>query len=37
VRVRETIEPEPAWQAVYDERYAHFRALYPTLKRLEEQ
>ena len=34
VRVRETVEPDPAWQAVYDEGYAHFRALYPALKSL---
>jgi xylulokinase len=32
VRVRETIEPDPSWQAVYDERYAAFRALYPALR-----
>jgi xylulokinase len=37
VRVRDWVEPDPAWQAVYDERYAHFRALYPALRRLEEQ
>jgi hypothetical protein len=37
VRIRETtgrtitlaIEPEPAWQAVYDDGYARYRALYP--------
>jgi xylulokinase len=37
VRVRDWVEPDPAWQAVYDKRYAHFRALYPALRRLEEQ
>jgi xylulokinase len=32
VRVRETVEPNPAWQTVYDEGYARFRLLYPALK-----
>jgi xylulokinase len=32
VRVRETIEPDPAWTEVYEERYAEFRRLYPALK-----
>ena len=32
VRVRETIEPAPDWQATYEEGYARYRALYPTLK-----
>jgi xylulokinase len=32
VRVRETIEPDPGWQAVYEDGYRHFRALYPALK-----
>ncbi len=32
VRVRETVEPEPSWQAAYDEGYAHFRALYPAIR-----
>jgi xylulokinase len=36
VRVRDTVEPDPAWQRVYDERYARFRALYPALRHLEE-
>jgi len=35
VRVRETVEPDQAWRAVYDEGYARFRALYPALRRLE--
>ena len=35
VRVRETIEPEPAWAPAYDEGYARFRALYPALRALE--
>jgi xylulokinase len=33
VRVRETIDPEPAWQDVYAADYARFRALYPALRR----
>jgi xylulokinase len=37
VRVRDTVEPDQAWQAVYDEGYARFRSLYPALRRLEEQ
>jgi xylulokinase len=32
VRVRETIEPDPAWQAVYEDGYGRFRSLYPALK-----
>jgi xylulokinase len=32
VRVRDVVEPDPAWQAVYDEGYARFRALYPALR-----
>ena len=35
VRVRTTVEPDPAWQRVYDEEYGRFRSLYPTLKTLE--
>lgn len=35
VRVRETIEPEPRWSAVYEEGYARFRLLYPQLEPLE--
>ncbi len=35
VRVRERIEPNQAWSAVYDERYARYRALYPAVKTLE--
>jgi xylulokinase len=37
VRVRDTIEPDPEWQAAYEEGYVHFRALYPAIKRLEER
>ena len=32
VRIRETVEPDPEWQKVYDERYARYRALYPAIK-----
>ena len=35
VRVRETIEPDPRWSAVYEEGYARFRLLYPQLEPLE--
>jgi len=34
VRVSERIEPEPAWQRAYDDGYASYRELYPTLRRL---
>ncbi len=36
VRVRETIEPDPAWSEAYDEGYARFRMLYPALRSLRE-
>ena len=29
VRVRDTVEPDPDWQRVYDEGYARYRSLYP--------
>jgi xylulokinase len=32
VRVRQTVEPEPAWQAAYEELYPRFRELYPALR-----
>jgi xylulokinase len=35
VRVRDRIEPDPGWQARYDEGYARYRRLYPTLRRLQ--
>jgi xylulokinase len=35
VRMREAIEPDPAWSQVYEEGYARFRALYPALRPLE--
>ena len=37
VRVRATVEPDPAWQAAYDDTYARFRALYPALDTVKEQ
>jgi xylulokinase len=35
VRVRETIEPDPAWEQVYSEGYVRYRSLYPALEPLE--
>ena len=32
VRVRETVEPNPAWAAAYTAGYASYRALYPALR-----
>ena len=32
VRVRDTVEPNPEWQHVYEEGYARFRSLYPAIK-----
>ncbi len=37
VRVRETIEPDSAWQGAYEEGYARFARLYPQLRPLEER
>jgi xylulokinase len=37
VRVGTTIEPEPSATAAYDDLYARFRKLYPTLEPLEER
>ena len=37
VRVSTTIDPDPAWQAVYGETYARFRALYPALDTVKER
>jgi xylulokinase len=37
VHVRDTIEPDPAWQETYDHGYARFKLLYPALRPLEEQ
>ncbi|HEX2702824.1 MAG TPA: xylulokinase [Solirubrobacteraceae bacterium] len=35
VRVSERIEPDPGWAASYDEGYARFRLLYPSLRALQ--
>jgi xylulokinase len=32
VRVRDTVEPDPQWQDVYEEGYRRFRSLYPAIK-----
>jgi xylulokinase len=32
VRVRDRVEPDPEWMAVYDEGYDRFRELYPRLR-----
>jgi xylulokinase len=32
VRVRDAVEPDPAWAGAYDEGYARYRSLYPALK-----
>ena len=34
VRVRETVEPNPAWAPAYADGYAAYRALYPALRAL---
>jgi xylulokinase len=36
VRVRDTVEPVPEWQGVYEEGYLRFTSLYPALRPLEE-
>ncbi len=36
VRVGATVDPDPAWQAAYEETYARFRALYPALDTVKE-
>ena len=36
IRVRDRIEPEPAWREPYEQGYARFRSLYPALQPLEE-
>jgi xylulokinase len=35
VRVRDRVEPDRDWQAAYEEGYARYRLLYPTLRSLE--
>ncbi len=37
VRVRDRLEPDPGWTAAYEDGYARYRSLYPTLLPLEEQ
>jgi xylulokinase len=37
VRVRDRIEPEPAWVEAYEHGYDRFRRLYPALRDLREQ
>jgi xylulokinase len=32
VRVRDVVEPDPAWASPYEESYARYRELYPALK-----
>ena len=35
VRVRDVIEPEPAWTEAYEEAYMRYRSLYPALKSIQ--
>jgi xylulokinase len=37
VRARESIDPNAAWAAAYEEGYARFRALYPAVRGVEER
>ena len=37
VRVRDTIEPDPAWVGAYEAAYVRFLRLYPALRPLEEE
>ena len=37
VSVPRDVEPDPAWQDVYDDAYARFRALYPALENVKER
>jgi len=37
VSVRETVEPDPGWQDVYDDAYPRFRSLYPALDTVKEK
>jgi xylulokinase len=34
VRVSDRVDPDPDWQAAYEDGYARYRELYPTLRRL---
>src|SRR5207248_8986696 len=36
VRVRDTIEPDPAWSRVYEDGYGRYRGLYPALRAVDE-
>jgi xylulokinase len=36
VRVRDRIEPDPAWVEVYEKGYRRFTKLYPALRTLED-
>jgi xylulokinase len=36
VRVRDRIEPDAGWAEIYERQYTRYRALYPTLKSLDE-
>ncbi|MGZ8716558.1 MAG: xylulokinase [Gaiellaceae bacterium] len=36
VRVRERVEPDPAWAAAYAQGYGRYRVLYPALRSVEE-
>ena len=36
VRVRTTVDPDPAWQSAYEEIYPRFGALYPALDTVKE-
>ena len=35
MRVSDRIEPDPGWQAAYEEGYARYRVLYPALRTLQ--
>jgi xylulokinase len=37
VRVRETVEPDPAWARIYAEGYERYRALYPAVKSISRR
>jgi len=37
VRVRDRVEPDPAWREAYERGYARYRKLYPSLRPLEDR
>jgi xylulokinase len=37
VRVRDRVEPQPAWREAYEAGYERFRSLYPAVRPLEEK